>query len=239
MKLQNQSVPGGRRRRGALGRTLAVVACLAGGVLAPAASAEAPAAASPALLERGRELYALCQQCHGENGIGNPAALAPAIAGLPVWYVENQLKGFKAGYRGQQFHDIGGMRMRPMARWLKHDEDVKAAAAYVAAMPIVRPAPTLTGGNAEAGKARYAVCAACHGPDAAGNPLLNSPALNHASDWYLLTQLQNFKAGIRGTNPNDTIGKTMQPMAMTLTDEQAMKDVIAYIMTLGAQTAAK
>ena len=202
------------------------------------AGAIAPLAAAAEENVRGRELYALCQQCHGQAGGGNPMALAPAIAGLPVYYVENQLKGFKAGYRGQQFHDIGGMRMRPMARWLKTDEDVKAAAAYVASLPVVKPSPTLTGGDPTKGQALYAVCAACHGPDGAGNQLLNSPALNHASDWYLLTQLKNFKAGIRGTNPEDTIGKTMQPMSMTLADEQAMKDVIAYIMTLSPQTAA-
>lgn len=240
MTLQNQTVRSRGRTRAGRRPALLVAVWLAGGTIAAAASAQTPAPPpSPAMLERGRELFALCQQCHGANGGGNPAALAPEIAGLSSWYVENQLRGFQAGYRGQQFHDIGGMRMRPMARWLKHEDDVKAAAAYVASLPIVRPPPTLVGGNVQAGQARYAVCAACHGPDAAGNPLLNAPALSHASDWYLLKQLQNFKAGIRGTQPNDATGKTMQPMAMTLTDEQAMKDVIAYIMTLGAQTAAK
>jgi cytochrome c553 len=37
---------------------------------------------------------------------------------------------------------------------------------------------------------------------------------------------------VRGTNPADTSGALMRPMAQTLADEQAMKDVIAYIMTL-------
>lgn len=228
MRVRNATTRVRRPAARALQPAIVLAAWLVGGAFAPAATAQ----------ERGRELFALCQQCHGATGIGDPIALAPAIAGLPVWYVENQLRGFQTGYRGQQFHDIGGMRMRPMARWLKTDEDVKAVAAYVAAMPPVRPAPILTGGDPALGQARYAVCAACHGPDAAGNQLLSAPALRHASDWYLLTQLKNFKAGIRGTSPNDTIGKTMQPMAMTLADEQAMKDVIAYIMTLGAQTAA-
>jgi hypothetical protein len=48
----------------------------------------------------------------------------------------------------------------------------------------------------------------------------------------MLTQLSNFKAGIRGAVPEDASGATMRPMAMTLADEQAMKDVIAYILTL-------
>jgi len=213
-------------------RTVALGAWLAGlsaGVVAPAAVAEENT--------RGRELFELCQQCHGANAGGNPLTLAPSIAGLQQWYVERQLTGFKAGYRGQEFHDIAGMRMRPMARWLKTDDDVKAVAAYVSSLPPVRPAPTLVGGDAAKGQAFYAPCTACHGPDGSGNQLLNAPALNHASDWYLLTQLRNFKAGIRGTNAGDSFGKIMQPMSMTLPDEQAMKDVIAYITTLSAKTA--
>jgi len=53
-----------------------------------------------------------------------------------------------------------------------------------------------------------------------------------ASDWYLLTQLQNFKSGVRGTQPDDAMGAKMRPFSMTLPNEQAMKDVIAYIGTL-------
>jgi hypothetical protein len=47
-----------------------------------------------------------------------------------------------------------------------------------------------------------------------------------------LTQLKNFKSGVRGTNPQDITGAQMRPMSMILADEQAMKDVIAYIQTL-------
>ena len=44
--------------------------------------------------------------------------------------------------------------------------------------------------------------------------------------------LKKFKEGVRGTNPQDIGGMQMRPMSMTLVDEQAMKDVIAYIRTL-------
>ena len=67
--------------------------------------------------------------------------------------------------------------------------------------------------------------------DGSGNPALGSPPLKHASDWYLLSQLKKFKGGVRGTNPMDTNGALMVGMAQTLVDEQAMKDVIAHIMT--------
>jgi cytochrome c553 len=212
---------------------------LAAALLALAALAVGAARAEADPLARGRQLYQLCNQCHGAQGQGDPLALAPTIAGLPEWYVLNQLKGFRAGYRGAHFDDIPGMRMRPMALTLQSDADVQAVAAYVASLPLARPAPTLQGGDATRGQALYAPCIACHGVDGGGNQALNGPPLGHASDWYLLTQLQHFKAGVRGTRPGDNNGMLMRPMSMTLADEQAMKDVIAYIVKLGSQQAAK
>jgi cytochrome c oxidase subunit II len=183
-------------------------------------------------LERGAELFQLCAQCHGANGGGNQAYLAPAIAGLPEWYVQAQLHKFQSGGRGTHFDDVGGMRMRPMSMWLHGDADVANVAAYVASLPKTWPKPQLEGGDPEAGKAKYAVCIACHGVNGEGNQALNAPPLVGASDWYMLTSLKNFKAGVRGTNPKDTTGALMRPMSMTLADDQAILDVIAYISTL-------
>jgi cytochrome c553 len=180
----------------------------------------------------GERLYQLCTQCHGEAGEGSAQALAPSIAGLPVWYVENQLRGFRAGYRGLHFDDISGMRMRPMALSLANDAELKDVAAYVASLPRHDPPPTLAGGDATRGQALYAPCIACHGPDGNGNQALNAPPLVGVSDWYAFTQLNHFKAGIRGTKPQDSWGQLMRPMSMTLVDEQAVRDVIAYITTL-------
>lgn len=181
---------------------------------------------------RGGQLWQFCQQCHGADGGGTALYLAPAIAGLPEWYVARTLQKFRDGIRGTHFDDISGMRMRPMALWLQGDADIAAAAAWVSAMPPVEPAATLTGGDAAAGAALYAPCIACHGPDGKGNEQLGAPPLTRSSDWYQLTQLQHFKQGIRGSNPRDTHGALMVPMARLLADDQAMKNVIAYILTL-------
>ena len=62
-------------------------------------------------LARGEQLFALCTQCHATDGGGNSEALAPAIAGLPGWYVEAQLKKFKDGTRGLHAADTGGLRV--------------------------------------------------------------------------------------------------------------------------------
>jgi cytochrome c553 len=209
---------------------ISALAALLSALLAAPAWAQEPASAQD--LERGRKLFALCTQCHLSDGSGSPLALAPAIAGLPQWYVDAELHKFRVGHRGQQFDDIAGMRMRPMSLALANDDDVRAVAAYVAALAPVKPAPRLTGGDAARGQALYAPCAACHGPDGSGNEAVFGPPLKHASDWYLLTQLVNFRAGVRGTKPGDTSGALMRPMSLVLADEQAMRDVIAYITTL-------
>ncbi len=181
---------------------------------------------------RGRELWALCASCHGADGGGNEMYFAPAIAGLPAWYLARQLDKFHSGVRGTDFDDLTGMRMRPMALWLATEADRKTVAAYAAALPPTDPAPRLTGGDAARGQALYAPCTACHGPQAKGMEVLGAPPLDHQSDWYMLTQLQYFKKGIRGAKPGDIQGGQMRPMAMLLPDEQAMKDVIAYILSL-------
>jgi len=178
------------------------------------------------------DLYDGCVQCHGEDGEGNQDLGAPAIAGLERWYIKAQLRKFKKSQRGWHIDDMAGKRMQPMALALDTDEKVDLVAAYVASFPRTSPASTLEGGNPATGKIYFATCVQCHGADARGNIDEFGPPLVGASDWYLLAQLQNFKAGVRGTHVDDVTGAKMRPFSMTLPNEQAMKDVIAYIATL-------
>ncbi len=206
---------------------IAVVSTLS--IALTACSEPSPDTAS---LKYSEDLYDGCVQCHGAEGEGDQAIGAPSIAGLERWYVKRQLRGFKKGYRGFHPEDVAGKRMYPMARALDTDEKVDVISDYVASMEPTHPAPTLEGGNPETGKIYFAACVQCHGANARGNLDEFGPPLAGASDWYLLTQLQNFKAGVRGTQPDDAMGAKMRPFSMTLPTEQAMKDVIAYIGTL-------
>lgn len=94
-------------------------------------------------------------------------------------------------------------------------------------------ASTLAAGDPVKGKALYATCGACHGANAEGLEALNAPKLAGQEEWYIVRQLENFKSGARGSNPKDTYGMQMAPMAQILPDAQAMADVAAYIKTLG------
>jgi cytochrome c oxidase subunit 2 len=185
-------------------------------------------------LARGEELFDLCASCHGAEGQGNELFLAPNIGGMPLWYLEGQLELFRSGARGTHFDDIQGMRMRPMALSLRteHGDDLKDVAAYTASLPSVKPAATLMGGDAERGATHYAVCQACHGAAGEGVPATNGPPVANQSDWYLLSSIERFKSGARGSNPANPNGAVMRGMAGILQDEQAMTDVIADMIGL-------
>ncbi len=180
---------------------------------------------------RGREIFETCVPCHNADGSGNATVGAPNIAGMKAWYVEAELKKFRAGIRGAEFNDMEGMRMRPMAQSLDSDADVDAVARYVESMPRVRHAATLTG-NPEAGQALFATCSACHGENGGGNPDMKAPPIAGTDDWYLAAELRKFRHGERGASPKDTEGRLMRPMARTLANEDAIRNVVAYVETL-------
>lgn len=198
----------------------AVVHAAAGGVdvIAPAA---------------GKAAYMICSTCHGNEGEGNVALNAPALAGQEDWYLKRQINNFKNGVRGTHADDLYGMQMRPMAMTLTDDAKIDEVVAYITSLPARHPALTL-GGDAEKGAAAYMLCAACHGMNAEGNAALNAPNLQGLPDWYMVTQLQHFKAGVRGADPKDAFGMQMAPMAKTIADEQAMTDLAAFINSKGA-----
>lgn len=172
-----------------------------------------------------------CILCHGTEGRGNERVSAPRIGGMEAWYLENQLQAFRRGWRGSHALDKQGMEMRPMALALEGRRDVEDAADLFASFPV-RTTPDRVRGDPERGRELYDACVACHGEDARGDPWRQAPALAHQSDWYLVTQLQHYRDGIRGSDPNDTLGNQMQALAATLPDDQAVRDLVAYINTL-------
>ncbi len=180
---------------------------------------------------RGKIVFQTCAACHGAQGEGNKAVKAPHIAGLSAWYVEAQLKKFRTGIRGTHPKDIEGMQMRPMSLTIASEDDVTAVAEYIESLTPNKGKTTIEG-NADRGKTHYMICVACHGDKGQGNQALGSPPLVRLNDWYILSQLKKFRSGIHGTNPEDMTGMQMRPMSMTLPDDQAMDDVIAYINSL-------
>lgn len=83
--------------------------------------------------------------------------------------------------------------------------------------PVIATALLLASGSvlaadAEAGKAKSAMCVACHGANGEGNAAMVAPKLAGQLEVYLAAQMKAFKAGTR-TNP------MMGPMAAPLSDD--------------------
>jgi cytochrome c oxidase subunit 2 len=152
------------------------------------------------------------------------------LSGQQGWYLKRQLKNFKDGARGAHEKDVFGKMMAPMAATLADDSAIDNVVAYIKTLAD-NPAAATVKGNVKNGQDPYVTCAACHGADGQGIQATNAPRLKGMSDWYMVTQLKNFKQGIRGAHSKDLYGRQMASMAAILADDQATDDLVAYIDT--------
>ena len=180
----------------------------------------------------GKPLYAVCSACHGLQGEGNPALHAPKLSGQGDWYLKRQLKYYKQGIRGTHEKDVFGKTMAPMAATLADDAAIRDVVAYIKTLPD-QSAPAAAQKSTRDGQHRYETnCGVCHGTKGQGIQAMNAPRLAGMNDWYLVTQLKNFKQRIRGAHPGDQYGEQMALMAATLADDQVTNELVAYIKTL-------
>ncbi len=80
-------------------------------------------------------------------------------------------------------------------------------------------------------------CVACHGSEARGDRSVGAPALRGMESWYVQTQLQKFRAGLRGTHFKNANGIAMRS-ALEFLDAQSrsetfvMSSLAAYLTSL-------
>jgi len=127
--------------------------------------------------------------------------------------------------------DAPGHEMAPVGWRVKQEGTLDAAVAFIATLEPKRPTPTVSG-DAVRGKTLYAACAGCHGARGEGNPALQAPALAARSDWYLVTQLANYRKGLRGADERDVHGAQMRAVIAALPDDKAVTDVVSYLNSL-------
>ena len=156
---------------------------------------------------------------------------APNLTGQQDWYLKRQLKNFQRGLRGTDASDTFGAQMAPMAATLTDETSINNVVAYIAQLPDSAPPATLNGDVAR-GEEIFITCQSCHGQEGQGIWSLNAPRLSGVNDWYLARQLENYRQGVRGSHPQDLYGKQMNLVAGVLREEQAIKDLVAYINTL-------
>jgi cytochrome c oxidase cbb3-type subunit 3 len=181
-------------------------------------------AADPQAHAIGERLFlTYCAQCHGSDARGNKGF--PNLAdsdwlygGTPEVIKETIMKG----RHGQ---------MPSMAAALGSDKDVENVAHYVRSLSGMAADPV----KVAFGKPRFAACAACHGGDAHGNPMLGAPNLTDKTWLYggsADTIMETIRKGRDNTMPawGDFLG------------EQKVHLLSAYVWSLSnhpAMTAAK
>ena len=179
----------------------------------------------------GQQGFAACAGCHGAQGEGNAQLNAPKLAGQGDWYLKRQLQNFKSGARGAHEKDTFGKMMAPMAATLADEAAIDNVVAFIKTLPDQPQAATVKN-HGTGGSTLYSNCLACHGATGQGIQATNAPRLKGMSDWYMVTQLKNFRQGVRGAHIKDPYGPQMVSMAAMLTDDKAIDDVVAYINTL-------
>lgn len=101
---------------------------------------------------------------------------------------------------------------------------MKKTVIAVAALLLAGSFGTAVAGDAAAGKAKFAVCAGCHGPTGAGNEALKYPKLAGRDAAFVKEQLHAYKSGSRDN-------ATMKAMTAGLSDTD-IENLAAYIATL-------
>ncbi len=181
----------------------------------------------------GKNLYMVCQGCHGAEGEGNSVLKAPAIGGQPAWYISRQISNFVEDRRGTKEDDVSGNQMRTIAQGI--NKDSKQLDVLVGYIEHLKPA--LTGkatikGDAEQGRRLYEPCQVCHGEKGEGKRSADAPPLKNLQDWYLYDQIIKFKKAERGYHADDIQGRTMSVLMKLLPGEKQVRDVTSYINNL-------
>jgi cytochrome c553 len=204
-------------------QSMVLLTVLCGLQAGAAFAAEQPVVGSA---EKGQAKAAPCVACHGVNGNSvNPEW--PNLAGQHESYIRRQLQAFKNDERQNPL-------MTPMAKPLS-EQDMADLGAYYAEQKSTgtleaEPSKVELGqklyraGNAEKG---IPACAACHGPDGAGNPPAGYALLKGQHATYTIAQLKAYRAGTRQTDPN----QMMRNVAAQLSDEE-IDAVASYIQGL-------
>ena len=142
-----------------------------------------------------------CSACHLDSGHGNPSLKVPSIAGLPRWYVSDQLRKFRYGKRGDHKNDLTGKLMKASTINL-NDRTIAFLGRYVQNLKPLEKRSSAKENSAEGKKHYEKNCKSCHGAKGEGDKSARVPPLDVQPDWYLNAQMEKFEKGQRKHTEN-------------------------------------
>ena len=163
----------------------------------------------------GKEKSAMCQGCHGEEGI-SAAPNFPNLAGQFQKYIERQIHSFQDGKREDP-------TMSGMAASITEIQDLKDIAAYFSSKKRMAGTPSKNKDLAEKGKVIFHegnpetgvyACSNCHGENGYGKDAQNNvfPVISGQTKDYLVKQLNDFRSGERHNDPAGMMGGVAKKM---------------------------
>ena len=186
---------------------------------APAQSNAIPAAAQ------------LCLVCHGDKAQGNKALQSPPLAGLPAWYIRDQIDSYRQGHRGGSTNTPHATIMRGIA--LNLDTNTLPAAIDWLEKQKPVPPPVPKRGDKQLGQEIYFErCMGCHFYHGWGDVSFKSAPLAIFPDWYQHKQMRHYKQKLRGQKPAHEPGWKMGLASNTVTEEE-MRHIWAFLAELG------
>lgn len=140
--------------------------------------------------ERGEQLSQTCLGCHGAPGLRNPGPVysIPMIGGQHANYIISALQAYKSKARSHG-------TMQAQAANLT-DENMQDIAAFFSGMKGNSSPRAVNAAKATAGKAKSAICAACHGATGDGENA-EYPKLAGQYESYLAQSLKDYRSGAR------------------------------------------
>ncbi len=198
--------------------------------------------------EAGKTHAAACANCHGQDG-NSMVGSFPKLAQQHSSYLIQQLNAFKSGARKNPIMSSIAMSL--------DEQSIMDLAAYYAEQKIsANPEPTLPNNDdddepsasGETVKAKtmpellaqgadlyrngdltreVSACIACHGPSGDGNLPAAFPLIKSQQPDYLIKTLNDFKAGVRTSNPDNMMRMIAQKMS-----EDEIKAVSYRISTM-------
>ena len=177
-----------------------------------------------------RSLADSCARCHGKDGQGRDAGVAPKLAGQQSGYLEASLEAYK---RGERHSGI----MEPIAAALSREE-LRDVAVYFS--NLAGPQETHSSATSELAirrgatiasegvkHSRIPICTECHGPSSSPRNSAYPTLAGQYAD-YIVLQLELFADEHRG---GSKFAAFMHPVADLLTPEQR-RDVALFYESL-------
>ena len=169
--------------------------------------------------ERGKTIFAMCQDCHRKDASGRANGVFPRLSGQHASVLIKQISDIRAGRRINA-------SMQPLVGTMSRN-DIVDVVSYIQSLPIRASNGKGAGGGVSRGRQLYERdCSSCHGASGEGEAAKFYPMVAAQHYRYLLREVFSIRDGERGNSDPGMVQvvKTYSPI-----DLEAVADYMAQL----------